>query len=57
MDISLGEAAEPYRVAVQNGDPDGLLPAINAAIKKAIENGDIATWIEEADALSAEAAE
>lgn len=57
VDISLGEAAEPYRVAVQNGDPDGLLPAINAAIKKAIENGDIATWIEEADALSAEAAE
>ena len=57
VDISLGEDAEPYRVAVQNGDPDGLLPAINAAIKKAIENGDIATWIEEADALSAEAAE
>ena len=57
VDISLGEAAEPYRVAVQNGDPDGLLPAINAAIKKAIDNGDIATWIEEADALSAEAAE
>jgi polar amino acid transport system substrate-binding protein len=57
VNISLGEAAEPYRVAVQNGDPDGLLPSINVAIKKAVENGDIATWIEEADALPAEAAE
>ncbi|MBR5538069.1 MAG: transporter substrate-binding domain-containing protein [Clostridia bacterium] len=57
VNISLGEAAEPYRVAVQNGDPNKLLDSINAAIKKAIENGDIATWIEEADALSAQAAE
>lgn len=57
VDISLGEAAEPYRVAVQNGDPSGLLTSINAAIKKAIDNGDIATWIEEADVLSAEAAQ
>ncbi len=55
--ISLGESAEPYRVAVQNDDPDGLLKSINAAIKKAVDNGDIATWIEQADALSAEAAE
>ena len=31
------------------------LDAINAAIKKAVENGDITTWMEEADALSSEA--
>ena len=55
VDISLGEAAEPYRVAVKEGDPDKLLDAINAAIKKAVENGDITTWMEEADALSSEA--
>ena len=55
--ISLGEAAEPYRIAVAEGDPNGLLPAINAAIKKAVDNGDITTWMEEADALSAQAAE
>ena len=55
VDISLGEAAEPYRVAVKEGDPDKLLTAINAAIKKAVEAGDIATWMEEADALSSEA--
>ena len=55
VDISLGEAAEPYRVAVKEGDPDKLLDSINAAIKKAIENGDIATWMEEADTLSSQA--
>lgn len=55
--ISLGEAAEPYRVAVKEGDPDKLLDSINAAIKKAVEAGDITTWIEEANALSAEAAQ
>ncbi len=55
VDISLGEAAEPYRVAVKEGDPDKLLDKINAAIKKAVDNGDIATWMEEADALSSEA--
>ena len=55
--ITLGEAAEPYRVAVKEGDPDQLLTAINAAIKKAVESGDITTWIEEANALSADAAQ
>lgn len=55
VDISLGEAAEPYRVAVKEGDPDKLLESINAAIKKAIDNGDIATWMEEADTLSSQA--
>ena len=55
--ITLGEAAEPYRVAVKEGDPDQLLTAINAAIKKAVEAGDITTWIEEANALSADAAQ
>ena len=42
-------------MAVKEGDPDKLLDAINAAIKKAVENGDITTWMEEADALSSEA--
>ena len=55
--ISLGEAAEPYRVAVKEGDPDKLLDSINAAIKKAIEAGNVTTWIEEANALSAEASQ
>ncbi len=55
--ITLGEAAEPYRVAVKEGDPDKLLTSINAAIKKAVESGDITTWIEEANALSADAAQ
>ncbi len=55
VDISLGEAAEPYRVAVKEGDPNQLLDKINAAIKKAVDNGDVATWMEEADTLSSEA--
>lgn len=55
VDISLGEAAEPYRVAVKEGDPDKLLDAINAAIQKAVDAGEIAGWMEEADTLSSQA--
>ena len=55
VEISLGEAAEPYRVAVKEGDPDKLLDTINAAIKKAVDAGNITTWMEEADTLSSEA--
>ena len=37
-DVSLGEAF-PYCVAVQKGDPKGLLPSINATIAKLIADG------------------
>lgn len=57
VNISLGEAAEPYRVAVKEGDPDKLLDTINAAIKKATDAGEVANWIEQADELSQQAAE
>lgn len=56
-DISLGEAAEPYRVAVKEGDPNKLLDTINAAIKKAVDGGEIANWIEQANDQSQQAAE
>ncbi len=39
-DVSLGEAF-PYCVAVQKGDPKGLLPSINATIAKLIADGKI----------------
>ena len=54
--IELGEAL-PYRVAVQKGDPKGLLPAINTTIAKLLENGSIDTFVEEADALADQAIE
>lgn len=47
-DIKLGEAF-PYCVAVQKGDPKGLLPQINKTIKEAIDAGKIQKW--ETDAL------
>lgn len=56
VDIALGEAAiDPYRVAVQEGDPKGLLESINASIADALANDMITTWAEEADTLSSEA--
>ena len=54
--VSLGEAA-PYCVAVQKGDPNGLLTSINATIAKLLEDGSIDTFAEEADALSDQAIE
>lgn len=50
-DVSLGEAY-PYCVAVQKGDPKGLLPAINAAIAKMNEANMLETFIADADSLA-----
>ena len=47
----LGEPA-PYCVAVQMGDPKGLLPAINAAIAKMNEANMLETFIADADSLA-----
>ncbi len=47
----LGEPA-PYCVAVQKGDPKGLLPAINAAIAKMNEANILETFIADADSLA-----
>ena len=46
----LGEA-EPYCVAVAKGDPKGLLPAINDAIAKMLEENVMEGFIETATAL------
>ena len=53
-DVSLGEAA-PFCVAVQKGDPKGLLTSINATIAKLLADGSIDTFAAEADALSDQA--
>ena len=53
-DVSLGEAF-PYCVAVQKGDPKGLLPSINATIAKLIAEGKIEQCIADAEALSDQA--
>ena len=50
----LGEPA-PYCVAVQKGDPKGLLPSINATIAKLIAEGKIEQYIADAEALSDQA--
>lgn len=55
-DIELGKAA-PYRVAVQKGDPKGILKDINKSIKNAIDNKLVDQWIEDADAKADEAVE
>ena len=47
----LGEPA-PYCVAVQKGDPKGLLPAINAAIAKMNEANMLETFFADADSLA-----
>lgn len=47
----LGEPA-PYCVAVQKGDPKGLLPTINAAIAKMNEANMLETFIADADSLA-----
>ena len=53
-DVSLGEAY-PYCVAVQKGDPKGLLPSINATIAKLVADGTIEQYIADAEALSDQA--
>lgn len=55
-DISLGEAA-PYVVAVQKGDPKGLLESFNKTIAAAVSDGSVEQWIEDADAISDQAIE
>lgn len=55
-DVSLGEAY-PYCVAVQKGDPKGLLDSINATIAKLLEANQIQAFSEAADALSDQAIE
>lgn len=52
----LGEAA-PYCVAVQKGDPKGLLPGINAAIAKMQEENAVEGFVQKADELSGVAVE
>lgn len=57
--------AEPIRiaegdalgVAVQKGDPSGLLASINKTIADCLENGKLDEWLEQAETQSAEAAE
>ena len=55
-DVSLGDAY-PYCVAVQKGDPKGLLNSINATIAKLLEANQIQAFSEAADALSDQAIE
>lgn len=44
-------AAEPYCIAVQKGDPKGLLPGINEAIAKMLEENKMEEFIAQADEL------
>lgn len=44
-------AAEPYCIAVQKGDPKGLLPAINVAIEKMNSENKMDEFIAKADEL------
>ena len=50
-------AAAPFCVAVQKGDPKGLLPGINEAIAKMIEEGKVEEFVAKADELSGIAVE
>ena len=51
VSAELGEAA-PYCIAVQKGDPKGLLDGINAAIAKMTAENKIETFIADADSLA-----
>lgn len=55
-EIELGKAA-PYRVAVQKGDPKGILKDINKSIKNAVDNKLVDQWIEDANAKADKAVE
>ena len=44
-------AAEPYCVAVQKGDPKGLLPGINAAIAQMLADNKVDEFVAKADEL------
>ena len=54
LDISLGEAAEPYRVWVAKGDPKGLMDSINETIAS-LDEETMAAIVEEANTLSSQA--
>ena len=54
--VSLGEAY-PYRVAVKEGDPKGLLESINKTLAQITKDGTIDQYIADADAKSANALE
>jgi polar amino acid transport system substrate-binding protein len=54
--ISLGEAA-PYRVAVKEGDPKGLLESINKTLAQITSDGTMDMYITDADAMSVAALE
>ena len=54
--VDLGEAF-PYCVAVQKGDPKGLLPGINETIAKLLAENKIDAYYAEADAISDQAIE
>lgn len=55
-DVALGEAL-PFCVAVQKGDPKGLLESINKSIADALSQGLVDQWVAEADELSSKALE
>lgn len=50
-------AAAPFCVAVQKGDPKGLLPGINEAIAQMLEEGKVDEFVQMADDLSGVAEE
>ena len=55
-EISLGDAY-PYRVAVKEGDPKGLLESINKSIAKMLADGSMEMFISDANAMSVAALE
>lgn len=55
-EISLGEAV-PYRVAVKEGDPKGLLESINKTLAKITTDGTMDMYISDANAMSVAALE
>ena len=57
VDIDMTQFVNPYRVWVPKGDPNNLLPSINATIAKVLEDGTMDRFIAEADELSSQALE
>ncbi len=55
-DIEFGETL-PYCIAVQKGDPKGLLESMNKTIASAIDEGLVEKWTAQADEDSAKAVE
>lgn len=57
VDIDMTGFVNPYRVWVPKGDPQNLLPSINATIAKVLEDGTMDGFIAKAEELSAQALE